>query len=229
MEIEIRGRSAGVDLCPYCREVLDEGATTWSCGGCGARLHPECHAELGRCPTLGCAEAAREPEQRPPPAMRTTSPPWRFPRHRGVVGPRPRRDIFSPAWYTETIDLPPESRAKRLAGVGAILGLCLGALGGLAFGGLTGRSPYFAWGRAIAFFFAGIPVGVGAGAVYGYLQGLVGLPRRPWPGGGCIAGALAAAAAALGALWGGVGSALCFGLFAALLAVRIFGAYHPGD
>lgn len=38
-----------------------------ACGGCSTRLHAECRAGLGRCPTRGCAEGARAGVAPPPP------------------------------------------------------------------------------------------------------------------------------------------------------------------
>ena len=52
---------AGV-RCAYCHdETL--GLTTSTCEGCGTLLHLACSAELGACPTLGCAKA-RPPRRR---------------------------------------------------------------------------------------------------------------------------------------------------------------------
>jgi hypothetical protein len=43
--------------CALCHDDVDDEAP--SCRGCGTRLHVECGAELGGCPTSGCAERAR--------------------------------------------------------------------------------------------------------------------------------------------------------------------------
>jgi len=39
--------------CAWCHDAL--GAAGLRCPGCHTALHPECAAEAGRCPTLGCA------------------------------------------------------------------------------------------------------------------------------------------------------------------------------
>lgn len=49
--------SAGVAICPYCRETVAGGAEAKTCEGCRTTVHAECLAELGRCPTLGCTTA----------------------------------------------------------------------------------------------------------------------------------------------------------------------------
>ena len=46
-------RLGGGVRCALCHDDLDS-ATAAECG-CGAVLHVECRAGLGRCPTLGCA------------------------------------------------------------------------------------------------------------------------------------------------------------------------------
>lgn len=54
--LELRERRADL-TCSYCRGAL--GARARLCPGCGSLLHSACQVELGRCPTLGCAWAAR--------------------------------------------------------------------------------------------------------------------------------------------------------------------------
>ena len=39
--------------CAYCHEAVG-AAPVLRCTGCRTVLHPECLAEAGRCPTLGC-------------------------------------------------------------------------------------------------------------------------------------------------------------------------------
>lgn len=51
--------------CPLCFEGLEEGSLQ-TCGGCGTRYHAECHAELGGCSTLGCAERSQGREEPAP-------------------------------------------------------------------------------------------------------------------------------------------------------------------
>lgn len=50
-------RREGTPACPYCREPLHEAGR--ACSDCGVALHTACRAELGRCPTAGCAGSAR--------------------------------------------------------------------------------------------------------------------------------------------------------------------------
>src|SRR5581483_3552369 len=42
--------------CPYCHDVLAEGAERWRCAKCATELHAGCAKELVKCPTLGCRE-----------------------------------------------------------------------------------------------------------------------------------------------------------------------------
>jgi len=48
--------------CPLCFGGLEEGSLQ-TCGGCRTRYHADCHAELGGCSTLGCAERAHAFEE----------------------------------------------------------------------------------------------------------------------------------------------------------------------
>lgn len=59
MRITILPRGdAGPGQCPYCRDPID-GDDVAACTGCGVRLHRDCHAQLLRCVTVGCAVPVR--------------------------------------------------------------------------------------------------------------------------------------------------------------------------
>ncbi len=55
-----RRRAEGPRPCAYCRDDVPAGEGT-ECPRCATALHPACREELGRCPTLGCEEAAEAP------------------------------------------------------------------------------------------------------------------------------------------------------------------------
>lgn len=50
--------------CAYCHSA-DHPAALARCGGCGTRVHLECRATHGACPTFGCRGAACEQADRP--------------------------------------------------------------------------------------------------------------------------------------------------------------------
>jgi len=56
--IEVQGTSRSNEVCPYCRDGLQE--PLWTCPGCEVVYHQACRAELGRCATLGCASPPTE-------------------------------------------------------------------------------------------------------------------------------------------------------------------------
>lgn len=60
-----RRRAERPRSCAFCRDDVAPGEGA-ECPRCAAVLHPACREELGRCPTLGCGEAAEAP-----PAWRT--------------------------------------------------------------------------------------------------------------------------------------------------------------
>ena len=47
--------------CPYCHDSFSEDDDLSSCAVCSTLLHPECHAENGGCPILGCGGRGAEP------------------------------------------------------------------------------------------------------------------------------------------------------------------------
>lgn len=49
-------REAASLRCAFCHDAL--GHEDWSCEACGTRLHPDCRAAHGRCPTLACEAPA---------------------------------------------------------------------------------------------------------------------------------------------------------------------------
>ncbi len=60
MRITILPRGdAAPGQCPYCRDPVPDDDVA-ACTGCGVRLHRECHAQLQRCPTVGCAVPVRQ-------------------------------------------------------------------------------------------------------------------------------------------------------------------------
>lgn len=63
-------RAGSARRCAYCRGGVQHGGAR-VCEGCGTCLHADCLAELGSCPTLGCAEPAPSLEQRPSPLLLT--------------------------------------------------------------------------------------------------------------------------------------------------------------
>jgi hypothetical protein len=50
--------------CPYCLDTLAQ--PTRACAHCATVLHAACRADLGRCPTTGCAAAVARPSPTPP-------------------------------------------------------------------------------------------------------------------------------------------------------------------
>lgn len=54
--------------CAYCHGALADQQV--ACRACDTRLHPDCRADLDRCPTLGCAGEA--PRRRPTAAQRAS-------------------------------------------------------------------------------------------------------------------------------------------------------------
>lgn len=62
--MELSARTTSTSRCPYCHDLLEDGATLVTCGLCHTQHHEVCAAELGRCSVLGCAapvEVDREP------------------------------------------------------------------------------------------------------------------------------------------------------------------------
>lgn len=86
MREAVRSSDEGATLrCPLCHDAL--GAVIERCAGCDTPYHPGCRRELGRCATLGCAEAAAPPRRAGPRPVRA---PWAVPAGEGV--PRPADD-----------------------------------------------------------------------------------------------------------------------------------------
>ncbi|MGE0711543.1 MAG: hypothetical protein AB7N76_30080 [Planctomycetota bacterium] len=90
--LRVRSQGAGRLRCGLCHDedLLDAAR----CGGCGVLLHPECAAELGRCPTLGCtgtgADLRLGPGQRLPDRLALSLPLVREPLARRLRSPRAR-------------------------------------------------------------------------------------------------------------------------------------------
>jgi len=56
VKIEVAARTDERPRCVYCRDEVTP-AELDECPGCRTTLHVACRAELGRCPTAGCADA----------------------------------------------------------------------------------------------------------------------------------------------------------------------------
>lgn len=62
--MELSARTTSTSRCPYCHDMLQDGAELVACPQCHTQHHEVCAAELGRCSVLGCAapvEIEREP------------------------------------------------------------------------------------------------------------------------------------------------------------------------
>lgn len=57
MNVELTPRTDERPRCSYCRTDLVPSAAVDECPDCRTTLHLGCRAELGRCPTVGCAAA----------------------------------------------------------------------------------------------------------------------------------------------------------------------------
>jgi len=53
--VELTSRKTSASRCPYCHDMLEDGAALVTCDGCGTQHHQVCATELGRCSVLGCA------------------------------------------------------------------------------------------------------------------------------------------------------------------------------
>jgi hypothetical protein len=69
MELSVERRDSPEATCPLCREQV-QADDRLTCA-CGVEYHRECHAELGRCVTLGCEGAPAPAEGTRPPASAT--------------------------------------------------------------------------------------------------------------------------------------------------------------
>jgi hypothetical protein len=84
VKIEVAAREGDLPRCVYCRADVASPAELDECPGCRTTLHIACRAELGRCPTVGCAPT--RPAARPVPRVADPSPGVRRPRSRGELG-----------------------------------------------------------------------------------------------------------------------------------------------
>jgi hypothetical protein len=57
--VRVEERHSPDSRCAYCHDAMAGEVATCAC--CGVTCHPDCRAELGGCPTLGCVEARRGP------------------------------------------------------------------------------------------------------------------------------------------------------------------------
>jgi len=101
--------------CPYCHDLLAEGAERWRCAKCASELHAGCAKELAKCPTLGCGE-----------------------RIHGLAAPlehgeheRPPEPVTRPVLVQGPQFDPLEDGARRRAHQAIVAGLIVSALGAI--------------------------------------------------------------------------------------------------
>jgi hypothetical protein len=85
MDLALDPRPGSPLRCAGCHDLL---ADPVACPGCGAVLHPDCLADLARCPTLGCGDRG---------SLRAKARRWRLSPERAEVVPYPgdpERDIL---------------------------------------------------------------------------------------------------------------------------------------
>lgn len=85
MKIEVAAREGDLPRCVYCRADVLSQAELDECPGCRTTLHIACRAELGRCPTPGCAVAPAPAPRSAPVDQARRAPPRTS---RGVHRPR---------------------------------------------------------------------------------------------------------------------------------------------
>lgn len=59
--LEARVSPVASETCPLCRDRIEAGVASLTCGGCSTTYHSECLAELGGCATLGCERKGQIP------------------------------------------------------------------------------------------------------------------------------------------------------------------------
>jgi len=205
VKIELEQRPQRDATCAFCRDAVAESERA-ECGRCGVVCHPDCWQEHGRCPTIACGGTplGLRPDVT---ASRERTPPG----------------IAEPGWLA----VPPLVRARQLARFGAILAVCVGAIAGFLYGGVIAPRHGFDLGGALKWALAGVPAGL-AGAVYGALQGLVGV-RSPQVEGLGLVTLFVGAAAFCASLIGSGSSVLAVvvTLPVVLVCGRLFG-FDPG-
>lgn len=117
----VRARATtGPTRCATCHGGLQPSTAPWSCEGCGAAMHADCAAELGRCATRGCKETVRLPWQKTARVRRVvdavlTHAVWAVPGLAGLLWPVTFAATFLlalelldlPAWRASGNDWPP--------------------------------------------------------------------------------------------------------------------------
>lgn len=63
--MELTSRTTATHRCPYCHDMLEDGAALVTCEGCETQHHEACAAELGRCSILGCSSLVAVPRREP--------------------------------------------------------------------------------------------------------------------------------------------------------------------